>query len=136
MSYYDGYLIPLATSRLAAYRRFSARAAAIYREHGATRIVDCPLDQAVANDAGFHAVEARDALDGAGARDFKAAADARPGETVILSWTEWPSREARDAGLALALADPRLQPQPDEEALFDGRRLIAGGFEGLIDLAS
>ena len=51
---------------------------------------------------------------------------------MILSWTEWPSKKARDSGLKKALADPRVQPQPGEDVLFEGRRLVAGGFNLLM----
>jgi len=134
MSYVDGYLIPLPLAKLAAYRQFSAQVAQVYREHGALRVVDCILDADVANGAGFHAQEARSELGNAELRDFERAAAVTHGETVILSWTEWPSKAARDEGLAKALADPRVQPDDAEEMLFEGRRLIAGGFNKLLDI--
>jgi uncharacterized protein YbaA (DUF1428 family) len=126
----------LETSKLEEYERFSRQVAEIYREYGATRVVDCLLDRNVANDAEFHAEQARRDLnaDGRSLRDFETAAAARTGETVILSWTEWPSKEARDIGLAKALADPRIQPKEGEKVLFEGRRLIAGGFLKLMDV--
>lgn len=131
MTYIDGYLIPIAIDKLDAYKVFSEKIASVYREYGATRIVDCLLDPGDGEQ--FHADEARDALADAGPlRDFVAAADAGPGETVILSWTEWPSKAARDAGLKKVLSDPRVQPKPDEEMLFEGRRLVAGGFTRLM----
>ncbi|MGB3814060.1 MAG: DUF1428 domain-containing protein [Shinella sp.] len=133
MTYIDGYLIPIATDKLDAYKAFSEKIASVYREYGAIRIVDCLLDPGDDDGKQFHADEARDALADAGPlRDFIAAADAGPGETVILSWTEWPSKAARDAGLKKALSDPRVQPKPDEEMLFEGRRLVAGGFTRLM----
>ncbi len=134
MTYVDAYLIPLKPSKLAAYTRFSTQVAAVYREYGASRIVDCVLDPAVANDAAFHAEGARDALLDTPLRDFDAAAATAPGEIVILSWTEWPSKKMRDEGLAKALADPRVQPQEGQEELFEGRRLVAGGFTKLMDI--
>lgn len=132
MAYFDGYLIPVATDKLEAYRVFSEKIAAVYREYGATRIVDCVLDAGAEDGAQFHADEARDALGTGPLRNFPIAADARAGETVILSWTEWPSKQARDTGLEKALADPRVQPQPGEDVLFEGRRLVAGGFNLLM----
>jgi uncharacterized protein YbaA (DUF1428 family) len=50
---------------------------------------------------------------------------------VVLSWTEWPDKATRDRGLAAAMADPRLQCA-GEEAVFDGKRLIASGFVPLV----
>lgn len=136
MSYFDGYLIPVPTAKLDAYKDFSEQVAKVYREYGAVRIVDCLLDPDTSNGAEFHAVEARDALDETDKplRDFPTAAAVKAGETVILSWTEWPSKAARDAGLAKALSDPRVQPQDGQEVLFEGRRLIAGGFVTLMDV--
>lgn len=135
MTYVDGYLIPIETAKLDAYKAFSERIALVYREHGAVRVVDCLLDPDVDGGEQYHAEEARDRLAEAGPlRDFVVASDAKPGETVILSWTEWPSKEARDAGLKKALSDPRVQPMPGEGVLFEGRRLVAGSFITLMDL--
>ena len=49
-------------------------------------------------------------------------------ETVVFSWVVWPSKTARDAGLAAIMADPRT-PQ---DMPFDGKRLIHGGFVPLL----
>lgn len=57
----------------------------------------------------------------------------KEGETVILSWTEWPSKDARDDLLPRVLADPRVQPEDGEKAVFEGARLVAGGFAKLLD---
>lgn len=135
MAYVDGYLIPLRRDRKESYSAFSAKVAAVYREHGALRVVDCWMDEAPQPSEAFHAEGAREALDEASeaARDFRTAAGAGPDEVVVLSWTEWPDKAARDAGLARALADPRLQPGEDEEVIFDGRRLISGGFAVILD---
>ncbi|MDE2445247.1 MAG: DUF1428 domain-containing protein [Alphaproteobacteria bacterium] len=138
MSYFDCYLIPVATNKLEAYRLFSEEVARVYQEYGATRVVDCVLDTDAADGMQFHAVEARDKLNISPEqlRDFQVAAAITAGETVVLSWTEWPNKAARDLGLAKALADPRIQPKEGQEILFEGHRLVAGGFSKLFDLKS
>lgn len=135
MAYVDGYLIPVRRDRREAYEAFSAKVAAIYREHGALRVVDCWMDEEPQSSEAFHAEGARAALDEASeaARSFRTAAGAEPDEAVVLSWTEWPDRTARDAGLARALADPRLQPGENDEVIFEGRRLVSGGFAVILD---
>lgn len=135
MSYFDCYLIPVPAEKLDAYRNFSSQIAGIYREYGAIRVVDAVLDPAASNGAEFHAENAREDLNEVvePLRSFETATAIRDGEIVILSWTEWPSKAARDSGLSKALADPRVQPQEGQEVLFEGRRLISGGFAGLID---
>ena len=60
------------------------------------------------------------------------AVQAEPEETVCFSWIEWPSKAARDAGMAKVMADPRLQPDANPMP-FDGKRIIYGGFVPLLD---
>jgi uncharacterized protein YbaA (DUF1428 family) len=50
---------------------------------------------------------------------------------VVFSWIEWPSKAARDAGMKKVMADPGMQG----EMPFDGKRLIFGGFETILDTA-
>ncbi|MDZ4312309.1 MAG: DUF1428 domain-containing protein [Cypionkella sp.] len=126
--YFDCYLIPVATAKLAAYKRFSQQMMAVYVEYGAVRITDCILDPATTDGTQFHAEAAQDRLQASTLRDFPTAAATQAGETVILSWTEWPSKAIRDAALPRVLADPRVQPKPGEDMIFDGSRLISGGF--------
>jgi uncharacterized protein YbaA (DUF1428 family) len=53
-------------------------------------------------------------------------------ETVVFSWIVWPSRKARDQGMAKVMADPRSKPDVNPMP-FDGKRLIYGGFEMIVD---
>ena len=49
-------------------------------------------------------------------------------ETVVF----WPSREVRDQGMKMVMADPRLQPDTNPMP-FDGKRMIYGGFEMIVE---
>ena len=115
MSYIDGLVIPVPAGNKEAYRKAAAQAAAVFRENGATRVVECWGD---------------DVPDGK-VTDFKRAVQAEPGETVVFSWVVWPSKAVRTEGTRKAMADPRMQLGPDMP--FDGKRLIYGGFEVLLD---
>jgi len=134
LSYFDCYLIPVRAEMLDTYKVFSQQLAALSREYGALRIVDCLLDPTTSDGTQFHAESVQPELQSSALRDFPIAAATEPGETVILSWTEWPSKEKRDDALPRLLADPRIQPQEGQEAIFEGRRLIAGGFFKLVDV--
>lgn len=134
MSYFDCYLIPVPITKLDSYKHFSERMASVYREYGAVRVVECVLDPDAADGALFHADEAQAQVQAASLRDFHAAAATRSGEIVVLSWTEWLSKSERDERLPRVLADPRVQPEDGQEVIFEGTRLIAGGFSKLIDL--
>ena len=54
-------------------------------------------------------------------------------ETVIFSWIEWPSREARSAAWEKIMADPRMMPTMTN-APFDAERRIYGGFAPILDV--
>ncbi len=117
MSYIDGFLAPILPGTTPeAYRDFAAKAAVIFRDHGATRVVETWED---------------DVADGK-TTDFRRAVLLKPGEHVVFSWIEWPDKATRDAGMAKVMADPRMQPG-DEPMPFDGPRLIFGGFRTLLD---
>lgn len=115
MSYIDGFVIPVPTGKKQAYHDMAAKAAPIFQEYGATRIVECWGD---------------DVPDGK-VTDFKGAVKAQPGETIVFSWIEWPSKEVRDAGNQKMRDDPRMKMTDDMP--FDAQRMIFGGFEILVD---
>jgi uncharacterized protein YbaA (DUF1428 family) len=115
MSYIDGFVIPVPAGKKEAYRAMAEKAVPVFKEHGATRIVECWGD---------------DVPDGK-VTDFKRAVKAEADEVVVFSWIVWPSKAVRDEGTPKVMADPRLQMGPDMP--FDGKRMIFGGFELLLD---
>jgi uncharacterized protein YbaA (DUF1428 family) len=115
MSYIDGFVIPVPAGKKEAYRAMAAKAAPIFKEFGATRIVECWGD---------------DIPDGK-VTDFKGAVKAESGENVVFSWIVWPSKAVRDEGNRKVMEDPRMKMTDDMP--FDGKRLIYGGFEVLLD---
>jgi uncharacterized protein YbaA (DUF1428 family) len=115
MSYIDGFVVPVPEGKKEAYREMAATAAPIFREHGATRVVE-----AWGND-----------LPRGKVTDFYMAAKAEEGENIVFSWIIWPSKEARDAGWEKVMADERMKPPA--ETPFDGKRMFWGGFEPMID---
>jgi uncharacterized protein YbaA (DUF1428 family) len=59
----------------------------------------------------------------------------KPGETVVFSWIVFKSRAARDRVNARVIKDPRLAGMMDpKEMPFDGKRMVYGGFEVIVDL--
>lgn len=130
MSYFDCYLVPVAHAHRTAYEALAGVSSQVIREHGALRVVECWLDEAGPHASSYHGNEARQAtLERPG---FAAAAGARAGEAVVMSWVEWPDRATRDAGMEKFTRDPRVQFE-DPPAVFDGERLIAGGFKPMLE---
>jgi uncharacterized protein YbaA (DUF1428 family) len=57
------------------------------------------------------------------------------GETVLFSYIVFKSRADRDRVNAKVLADPRLaEMMSGEDMPFDGKRMIYGGFQVIVDL--
>ncbi|UYO01019.1 MAG: DUF1428 domain-containing protein [Devosia sp.] len=130
----DITIVPVRTDRKAAYLAFSARIAEIYREYGATRITDCWQCLEASNEADFHAADAMDTYAPGDLPDMRRLAGAAPDETVVISITEWPSQAVRDRAIKAVLVDPRIQATMNEDPVFDGKRLIAAGFDVEYDL--
>lgn len=114
MSYIDGFVVPVPAGNKEAYREMAAKAAPIFKEFGALRLVECWGD---------------DIPDGK-VTDFKGAVKAEAGENVVFSWIVWPSKQVRDEAYPKIMADPRLKT---DDMPFDGKRMIYGGFNVLLD---
>jgi len=79
MPYVDGFVLPVPTANLAAYRRMARKAGKIWREHGALEYIEC-----LANDVqpGKHT-------------SFPQSVKLKDGETVIFAWIVYnPARTA------------------------------------------
>jgi uncharacterized protein YbaA (DUF1428 family) len=116
MSYIEGFVTPVPTAHRDQYLRLAAEVAPIIREFGARRMVETWGDEVPAGEV----------------TDFQGAVRATADETVVFSWFEYPSREAREEANRRLREDPRLD---DLSATmpFDGKRMINGGFTTLID---
>lgn len=115
MDYVDGFVVAVPLAKKDVYVKYAREAAAVFRDHGATRLVECWGDDVPPGKL----------------TSFPLAVMARPDEAVVFSWIIWPSRAARDSGMAAAMKDPRLAAQG--EMPFDGQRMIYGGFQMVVD---
>ena len=116
MSYVSGFVAAVPAANKETYRKHAADAAPLFKEFGATRMVEAWGD---------------DVPDGK-VTDFKGAVKAETGETVVFSWVEWPSREVRAAAWGKMMEDPRMAAL---EMPFDGKRVVYGGFAPILDTA-
>lgn len=126
MPYIDCYLAPVPMENRAAYEELARISEQVLREYGATRVIDCWLDHQGPAASSYHGTDARQ--ESQQYATFIQAAGARENETVAMSLVEWPSKAARDAGMEKLTRDPRMQFD-DRPPVFDGARLIAGGFQ-------
>ena len=116
MNYVDGFVTPVLTANRDAYLQHAKDVAVMFKEYGATSVVECWGD---------------DVPEGK-VTSFPMAVKVEPGEIVVFSWVTWPSRAVRDAGWAKLMADPRMASGAIPP--FDGKRMIYGGFEVLLNV--
>lgn len=117
--YIDGFVLPLPTDKIEAYREVSAQCGAIWKEHGALEYVE-----AVGDD-----LDVKDQV------PFPTLVGASPGETAVFAYIVYESREHRDAVNAKVFADPRLHQLFDPaNPLFDCKRMAHGGFTSIVSI--
>lgn len=119
MRYVDGYVLPVPTKNLPAYRRMAQKAGRIWREHGALEFRECVGDDLYVKMG----------------MPFPRMIRLKRGETVFFSWVVFRSRAHRDRVNAKVMKDPRLAEMMDAKAMpFDAGRMLYGGFKVLVDL--
>jgi uncharacterized protein YbaA (DUF1428 family) len=117
MNYIDGFVAAVPTANREKYRQHAQEASAVFKEHGALQVVEC---------------WGNDVPEGK-LTSFTMAVQRKDDEAVIFSWITWPSKEVREEGWKKVMADPRMQPGKNEMP-FDGKRMIYGGFEMILDV--
>jgi uncharacterized protein YbaA (DUF1428 family) len=116
--YVDGFLLAVQTDRIEEYKKMAKTAGEVWMDHGALSYVEC-----IADDVPYGELTS-----------FPRAVQQKDGETVIFAWITYESREKRDAINEKVMADPRLKDQMDmSKAPFDGKRMIYGGFQTLLE---
>ncbi|MBC7990637.1 MAG: DUF1428 domain-containing protein [Luteimonas sp.] len=117
MQYVDGFVVPVPNKNLAAYRRLARKAGKIWMEYGALAYVECVGDDVKPGKV----------------TSFPQSVKLKPDETVIFSWIVYKSRAHRDRVNKQVMADPRLAGMDPKTLPFDGKRMIWGGFKGLVE---
>ena len=119
MTYVQGFVVPVPAANKEAYRKLAADLAPLFKEFGATRLVEAWGD---------------DVPDGK-VTDFKGAVKAEPDEVVVFSWLEFPSKAVADTAHEKMMSDPRTKDM-GAAIPFDGKRMIFGGFTPILDEGS
>jgi uncharacterized protein YbaA (DUF1428 family) len=117
MSYVDGFIVPVPTKQMAAYRKIARVACKVWMEHGALDYQECAADDVAVGKI----------------TSFPRSVKLKPDETVIFSYIIYKSRKDRDRIMAKVLKDPRLAQMMDSKTLpFDAKRMIFGGFKQVV----
>ena len=115
--YADGFVVPVPEAKVDAYRELASKMAKVFRQHGATRVVEALQDDVPKGKV----------------TDFYRAVKAEEGEKIVFSFIEWPDKETRDQAWQKIMADDSMKPEGDMP--FSGQRMFWGGFEPIFDTA-
>lgn len=116
MTYVDGFVLAVPSSKREEYKEVATKAATVFKENGALTVVECWGDDVPQGEI----------------TSFPMAVKCQPDETVVFSWITWPSRAVRDEGMKKSMEDPRLSPGSNPMP-FDGKRMIYGGFQTIVE---
>lgn len=117
--YVDGFVVPVPTGKLEAYREIAEKAGKIWMEHGALEFRECVADDVKPGKV----------------TSFPQSVQMKDDETVVFSWIVYESREHRDRVNAKVMEDPRMKPMMTPDAMpFDGQRMFWGGFRTIVEL--
>lgn len=115
--YVDGFVVPVPTKKLAAYKKIATMASKIWKEYGALDYVECVGDD----------------LDVPFGTSFTKQMKSKKGETVVFSYIVYKSKAHRDAVNKKVMKDKRLAEMCDpKNAPFDMKRMLYGGFKVLV----
>lgn len=119
MTYFDGFVAPVPKANKDAYLKHINAIAPLLVEAGVQRFVEA---------------WANDVPDGK-LTDFRKSVNAKDDEDVVFAFFEYPSKEVRDSATETFRNDPRLK-EIGASMPFDGKRLIYGGFDAIVEEGS
>jgi uncharacterized protein YbaA (DUF1428 family) len=117
MTYVDGFLLAVPKANLEAYKEMARTAGDVWKAHGAIDYVEC-----IGDDVPYGELTS-----------FPRAVQAKEDEIVIFAWITYESRARRDEIVAKVMEDERLKGD-DWKDVFDGKRMIFGGFQAFVEL--
>jgi uncharacterized protein YbaA (DUF1428 family) len=120
MTYFEGFIVPVPEANRAAYEKHATDFGPMVANVGVKRMVE-----SWDNDVPEGKVT-----------DFRKAVDAKPDEKVVFSWFEYPNRQARDAANEKFMSDPQIAEAAGKEMPFDGKRMVMGGFDAIVEEGS
>ncbi|MEM7497199.1 MAG: DUF1428 domain-containing protein [Pseudomonadota bacterium] len=115
MAYIDCFAAAVPDENRDRYIVHATDCATVFREYGALQVTEC---------------WAEDVPEGQ-LTSFPLAVKRGEGESVVVGFVVWPSKDVRDEAWSRIMDDPRMKMGP-ETMPFDGKRLIHGGFDRIV----
>jgi len=117
MAYVDGFVLAVPTANKGAFIDYAKKVDHLFIKHGALQVLECWGDDVPTGDI----------------TDFYGAVNAKPDETIMFSWVLWPDKDTRETGNEKVYADMQAIGHVDAEMPFEGKRMIYGGFQSIVE---
>lgn len=117
MNYIDGFVVPVPNVNKQAYLDLATKINALFKKNGALEVVE---------NWGVDVPEGK-------LTSFTFAVKREDNESIVFSWIKWPSKQVRDEAWGVLMQDPLMQHGANP-APFDGKRMIFGGFETILEV--
>lgn len=118
MTYIDGFVLAVPKANKEAFRESAEKVDILFKKHGALQVIESWADDVPKGET----------------TDFYRAVKAKDDEAIVFSWVLWPDKAIRDTGNEKAFVEMQKMSEEIENMPFDGKRLIYGGFEAIVDL--
>lgn len=118
MAYVDGFVLPVPKDKIEDYRKVAQEAGQTWMDHGALAYYEMVADEVPDGEV----------------TSFPMSVKLQENETVVFAYILYESREQRDAVNEKVMADPRMSGFDPEQMPFDMKRMMHGGFSGLVTL--
>jgi uncharacterized protein YbaA (DUF1428 family) len=115
--YVDGFIVPVPTKNLAAYRTLARKCGKIWMEYGALQYTETVADDVKPGKL----------------TSFPQSVKLKADETVVFSWIVYKSRKHRDSVNKKVMSDPRIAGMDAKTMPFDGKRMFWGGFKCVVE---
>ena len=112
--YVDSFVMPVAKSKVADYKKFAEKMAVLAKKHGALEYVNCEADGVKPGKE----------------TSFPQAVKLRDDEVVVTSWAIYKSREDRDKANKAIMEDESFK-ELGKNMPVDMKRMFTGGFKVL-----
>jgi len=117
MTYVDGFLCAVPTANKDAYRQHAVDAAVFFKRNGALSVVEGWGDDVPEGEL----------------NSMHTAVHRKPDEAIVFSWITWPDKATRDAAYPKMFEAMEASGDGPGDPPFDGKRMIFGGFETIVD---
>lgn len=118
--YVDGFLLAVPKANVDAYVAMARACGEIWKDHGAIEYWECVADDVKPGQW----------------TSFPQAVQLKDDEVVIFSWIMYPDRATRDACNEKVQQDTRMDQWHKQDPLFDGKRMIFGGFTTAVEIGA